>query len=246
MSFAWKKLTSAWGVAPAVLATRRPKRMQFSWDSLEDRKVLSHGGGIHHVQAAVAHVASTVSTSTSTTTGSSNSTLSTALKTLHTDVQTILAASGTTIGELTTIHTAFQTLKTDGLTPTSQSALSTFENGLVSAFTKLSAGSTLAGDTALLTQFEALYTSTPTAQQTTDLTAAYDALAAAVTSSGITAANLTTIDTDYAAVLAAESSTSTATYPYFSLVTGGGGFGGGFGGFGGGGFGGHGHGGGSC
>ena len=68
-----------------------------------------------------------------------------------------------------------------------------------------------------------MYTTTPTltTQQTTDLTAAYNALAAAVTSSNITSANITTIDTDFAAVLAAESSTSTATYPYFNLVTGG-------------------------
>jgi hypothetical protein len=65
-----------------------------------------------------------------------------------------------------------------------------------------------------------LYTSSPTTQQTTDLTAAYNALAAAVTSSNITSANITTINTDWAAVLAAEGSTSTATYPYFNLVAG--------------------------
>ena len=81
-------------------------------------------------------------------------------------------------------------------------------------------GTAVTGNATLLSQFEALYTSTPTTQQTTDLTAAYNALAAAVTSSNITSANITTINTDYAAVLAAEGSTSTATYPYFSLVTG--------------------------
>jgi NADH dehydrogenase FAD-containing subunit len=85
----------------------------------------------------------------------------------------------------------------------------------------------------LLSQFEALYTSSPTAQQTTDLTAAYNALAAAVSSSNITSANITTINNDWSAVLAAEGSTSTATYPYFNLVTGHGagshGFGGGCG-----------------
>jgi hypothetical protein len=52
------------------------------------------------------------------------------------------------------------------------------------------------------------------------LTTAYNALAAAITSSNITSSDLSTIDTDYAAVLAAESSTSTATFPYFTLVTG--------------------------
>ena len=41
-----------------------------------------------------------------------------------------------------------------------------------------------------------------------------------MTSSNITSSDLTTIDTDYAAVLAAEGSTSTATFPYFTLVTG--------------------------
>jgi hypothetical protein len=81
-------------------------------------------------------------------------------------------------------------------------------------------GTTLSGDTTLLDQFEALYTSSPTTQETTDLTAAYNALAAAVTSSNITSSNITTINTDYAAVLAAEGSTSTATFPYFTLVTG--------------------------
>ncbi|MDB5350993.1 MAG: hypothetical protein JWN86_2240, partial [Planctomycetota bacterium] len=42
----------------------------------------------------------------------------------------------------------------------------------------------------------------------------------AVTSANITSANITTINTDLAAVLAAEGSTSTSTFPYFSLVTG--------------------------
>jgi hypothetical protein len=69
-------------------------------------------------------------------------------------------------------------------------------------------------------KFEALYTGAPTAQQTTDLTTAYNALAAAVTSANITSADITTINTDWAAVLAANGSTSSATYPYFTLVTG--------------------------
>ena len=86
--------------------------------------------------------------------------------------------------------------------------------------TDYASGTTLTGDATLLSQFEALYTSSPTTQETTDLTTAYDALAAAVTSSNITSADITTIDTDWAAVLAAEGSTSTATYPYFTLVTG--------------------------
>jgi hypothetical protein len=48
-----------------------------------------------------------------------------------------------------------------------------------------------------------------------------------VSSSNITAADITLINTDWAAVLAAEGSTSTASYPYFNLVTGqGDGFGG--------------------
>jgi hypothetical protein len=86
--------------------------------------------------------------------------------------------------------------------------------------TTSASGTTLAGNSTLLSQFEALYTSSPTAQQTTDLTAAYNALAAAVTSSNITSADITTIDNDWSAVLAAEGSSSTDTYPYFSLVTG--------------------------
>jgi hypothetical protein len=131
---------------------------------------------------------------------------------------------------LTAIRAAFQTLASDGLQPTSSSALSSFENSLVTSY---AGGTTLTGNATLLAQFEALYTSSPTTQETTDLTTAYNALAAAVTSSNFTSADITTIDTDWAAVLAAEGSTSTATFPYFTLVTGGNlggaGFGGGFG-----------------
>jgi hypothetical protein len=82
-------------------------------------------------------------------------------------------------------------------------------------------GTTLTGNATLLAQFETLYTSSPTTQQTTDLTTAYNDLAAAVTSSNLTSDDLTTIDTDWAAILAAEGSTSTSTFPYFTLVTGG-------------------------
>ena len=149
---------------------------------------------------------------------STNSALQTALKTLKSIVQTIELASGTTVGELTTIKVAFHTLATDGLAPTSRSALSSFENSLVT--TNATAPGSLTGNATLLKQFVALYASSATAQQMTDLTAAYNALAAAVTSSNITAADITTINTDWAAVLAASNSTSTATFPYFSLVTG--------------------------
>jgi hypothetical protein len=143
--------------------------------------------------------------------------LSSALTTLRKDVQTIELASGTTVGDLTAIRAAFQTLANDGLSPSSRSALQSFENSLVTAF---ASGTTLSGNATLLSQFEALYTSSPTTQQTTDLTTAYNALAKAVTDSTITSADITTINTDWAAVLAAEGSTSTSTYPYFNLVTG--------------------------
>ena len=168
MTFSWKKLASPWskGSAPVGVSTtpRRSRRMEFSWDGLEDRKVMSHGGALHHLHAAAVahHVASTTSTSTTsstvsastsstTSTTSSNSTLTTARQTLQKDVQTVLSASGTTIGELSAIHTAFQTLETDSLTPSSQSALSTFENSLVTSF---ASGTTLTGNATLLSQFE--------------------------------------------------------------------------------------------
>jgi hypothetical protein len=156
-------------------------------------------------------------TDSSSSSNSSSSALSTAEKTLRSDIQKIELASGTTVGQLTAIAAAFETLKTDGLTPSSESALRSFENSLV---TDYAAGTTLTGDATLLSQFEALYTSSPTTQESTDLTTAYDALAAAVTSSNITSADITTINTDWAAVLAAEGSTSTASFPYFQLVTG--------------------------
>jgi hypothetical protein len=86
--------------------------------------------------------------------------------------------------------------------------------------TAFASGTTLTGNSTLLSQFEALYTSSPTTQETTDLTTAYNALAAAVTSSNITPSDISKIDSDWSAVLAAEGSSSTATYPYFNLVVG--------------------------
>jgi hypothetical protein len=213
---------------------RRVRQMTPMLDGLEDRVVLSHIGGFHHHHVHHAAITQTTQTSTATasdttdtTTGASSSTsssaLATARQTLQSDIQTIELDSGTTIGQLTAIHAAFQTLASDGLQPSSSSALSSFEDSLVKSFAN---GTTLTGNATLLSQFEALYTSSPTTQQTTDLTTAYNALAAAVTSSNITSSDLTTIDTDFDAVLAAESSTSTATFPYFSLVTGRAGYGG--------------------
>jgi hypothetical protein len=224
---------------------RRPRHVILSCDSLEERVTPAHIGLAHHAAAhlhAAAHhahasehlsgatvattsAASTASTATTTTdsssssssSASSTSTLATALATLKSDIQTIELASDTTVGQLAAIATAFETLKTDGLTPTSQSALESFENSLVTDF---ASGTTLTDNATLLSQFEALYTSSPTTQETTDLTTAYNAVAAAVTSSNITSADITLINTDWSAVLAAEGSTSTATFPYFQLVTG--------------------------
>jgi len=156
---------------------------------------------------------------------STNSALQKALQTLKSDVQTIELASNTTVGELTAIKVAFAKLATDGLRPSSYSALQTVENNLVTTNANAPGTITSTGTNSLLTQFEAFYTSssTPlTTPQTTDLTTAYNALAAAVTSAGIGGANgdIATIKTDWAAVLAALNSTSTATFPYFTLVTG--------------------------
>ena len=77
-----------------------------------------------------------------------------ALATLRSDVQTIELASSTTVGQLTAIMTAFETLSSDGLTPSSHSALKSFENSLVTAY---ASGTTLTGNATLLSQFEALY-----------------------------------------------------------------------------------------
>ena len=143
------------------------------------------------------------------------------MKTLQTEIQTIEFASRTTVGELTGIRVADQTLAKDGLFPTSPSALASFENSLVT--TNANPSTPVKDNATLLNQFVAIYTTSPstlTTQQTRDLGTAYNALAAAVTSANITSADIMTINTDWAAVLAAEGSTSTATYPYFTLVTG--------------------------
>ncbi len=149
---------------------------------------------------------------------STNTALQTALQNLAKQVQTIELASGTTVGELTAIRVANQTLATDKLTPSSYSALQSFENSLVT--TNATTPGSLTGNSTLQAQFAALYTSTPTTQQTTDLNTAYNALAAAVTSAGITSADITAINTAWSAVLTASNSTSTATFPYFTLATG--------------------------
>jgi hypothetical protein len=216
---------------------RRTRQVVPTLSGLEERITLSHVGGFHHhhhashvasTSAAVSSTASTsatasatsltsASTGTSTSTSTSSSTLDTARQQLQSDIQTIELASGTTIGELTAIHAAFQTLSSDGLKPSSSSALSSFEDSLVKSFAN---GTTLTGNATLLAQFEALYTSSPTSQETTDLTTAYNALAAAIASSNITASDLTTIDTDQSAVEAAAGDTDGDTFPYFTLVTG--------------------------
>jgi hypothetical protein len=147
-----------------------------------------------------------------------NSALQTALQNLKKDVQTIELASGTTVGELTAIRVAFNTLANDGLSLTSYSALQSFEDSLVT--TNASSPGSLTNNAALLKQFEALYTSSPTTQQAKDLMTAYNDLAAAVTSAGVTSSDIATVNTDWSAVLAASNSTSTSTFPYFSLLAG--------------------------
>ncbi len=246
ISFTWihgdHEMKHWWIVAEDLITSHRrlrapksrgPRRVELSCDPLEERATPSHL--MPHLAAAVpvprqvAHHSSLGNTTTPSpvtpTHGvggshSTNTALKTAIQTLRKDVQTIELASGTTVGQLTAIRVAFQKLASDGLKPSSYSALQSFENSLVTAKTSLPTGTTLASDTTLLNQFMALYTSSPTTQQTTDLTTAYNALAAAVTSAGVTSGNITTINTDWAAVLAALNSTSTATFPYFTLVTG--------------------------
>jgi hypothetical protein len=209
-------LSASQGVAPKA-APRRSRKVVLSCDSLEGRVTPAHFGTIHHAIAVASSFSSSSTSTSGSSSSSSNTALTTAQQTLRNDIQTIELASKTTIGELTAIRVDLKTLAADGLTPSSASALSTFENSLVTA----NANGTLGSSGTALSDFEALYTSSPTSQQTTDLTNAYNALVAAVQSANITSANITTINTDYAAVLAAEGSTSTATYPYFSLVTGG-------------------------
>jgi hypothetical protein len=243
-----KSIMTLLGGRRGIARAQRPRRVRkftLTCDTLEGRVTPAHISALHHVAAAVhahhhAHTDSssstssstsgttaTASTATSTTSGSStnsgdtstssSSTLSAALSALQSEVLTIEQGSSTTVGELAAIRSAFDTLASDGLTPSSQSALQSFENNLVTAF---ASGTTLTGNSTLLSQFEALYTSSPTTQETTDLTTAYNALAAAVTSSNITSADVTAINTDWSAVQSAEGSSSTATYPYFNLVAG--------------------------
>src|SRR5271166_425519 len=142
-----------------VPKSRGPRRVELSCDPLEERVTPSHVVGTAYLAAAV-HAHQQVALHSSGTTSilpipaprgslgntlpgpvgsthgvgsshSTNSALQTALKNLQSEVQTIELASGTTVGQLTAIKVAFQTLRSDGLRPTSQSALSSFENSLV-------------------------------------------------------------------------------------------------------------------
>ena len=137
---------------------RGPRHVELSCDPLEERVTPSHLGPMQHLAAAVHvqplthHSSGAKSTLPVLLPGgwlgnspppvtvplphrghghSTNSALQTALKTLQSEVQTIELASGTTVGQLTAIKVAFRTLASDGLHPTSQSALSSFENSLV-------------------------------------------------------------------------------------------------------------------
>ena len=168
--------------------SRSPRRVELSCDPLEERvtpshllDVVQHPAATAHVQQVTRHLSgATSSLSTPAPRGSlgnttppspvapthwvgpshsTNTALKTAIQTLRKDVQTIELASGTTVGQLTAIRVAFQKLASDGLKPSSYSALQSFENSLVTANTSLPTGTTLASDTTLLNQFMALYTS---------------------------------------------------------------------------------------
>ena len=144
--------------------SRSPRRVELSCDPLEERvtpshllDVVQHPAATVHVQQVTRHLSGTTSSlSTPAPRGSlgnttppspvapthwvgrshsTNTALKTAIQTLRKDVQTIELASGTTVGQLTAIRVAFQTLASDGLIPSSHSALSSFENSLVTANT---------------------------------------------------------------------------------------------------------------
>lgn len=260
MRFPGKLLASLFAREAARYRGKRrgPRAAVLSCESLEGRVTPAHFSVAHQALAHLHHahaVESTGATSSSAATAassilssssssssssygssssSSSSAVSAALQQLHSDILTIEQSSDVTVGQLAAIASAFETLKNDGLSPSSESALKSFENSLVTDF---ASGTTLAGNATLLSQFEALYgvsssssgsgsgitdvtTDVSTAQETADLTTAYNALAAAVTSSNITSADITTINNDWSALLSAEGSTSTNTFPYFDLVTG--------------------------
>jgi len=196
---------------PRTPKPRRPRRAEFSWDCLEERTVLSQI--VHHANLGTAVAVGSGSTSTSS---AKSTAVAGARQALRAAVLAVETKSGTTVAQLSAIETAFRAVRADRLAPGSRSALTTFENSLVTAGAAGAALPTLAA-------FEALFTGTPTAQQTTDLTAAYNALTAAVTSSNITSADITSVTTAYNNFLTAVGSTSTAAYPLISLVTGQGG-----------------------
>ncbi len=166
--------------------------------------------------------------------GAPNTAVSTAATTLNGDVQTFVSSSKTTVGDLNTLASDMQAVFAAGYRPTSESALTTFQNSLVTSYTS---GTAIATDTTLQTQFNNLFTNASTTASTTVLSNAYAALSKAITDSGITASTIMTISKDWSALLTAAGNTSTMTYPYFNLITGQaggpeGGFGGRFGGFG--------------
>jgi hypothetical protein len=202
---------------------RQSRQANLLCESLEGRVAPAHGAVAHHALApvhAAAHLARhQPPLGESDRDRAMRSRLRKALQTLQADVQAIELCSSTTIGQLAAIREAHRALASDGLAPSGASDLASFADSLVTAH---ASGTTLAGNASLLSQFVAIYTKAPTAQQKAQLTMTYNALAAAVTSANITSADIASINTDWAGVVAAKGILSTASaFPYFSLVTGG-------------------------
>jgi hypothetical protein len=234
-----------WSRLDPISARRRPPHVSLACEDLEERIAPAHLAfghhGFSHLRSTAVHArnlntsssgsaaasSSTASsfasattatgTTSSTTTTDTASAMRTALQALNVQIQSIQLASGTTVGQLTAIRMSFNTLEQDGLRPTSRSALASFENSLVTTY---ASGTAVIDNASLLSQFQELFTSSPTTQETTDLAGAYNALAQAVTSANISSESLSKIDSAWTDLLAAQGSTSTATFPYFSLVAG--------------------------
>jgi hypothetical protein len=225
---------------------RRAQRATLLCETLEGRVAPAHFHGVHHALIAIygqqtggrseSHsttaqgmiASSAVGASAPSATSradrtrrtqypSQRLTLASALKALMNEIQIIKLGSTTTIGQLTAIEIAMRTLSAGGLSPSSTAVLESFEDRLVTAS---ASGTILENNLGLLRQFEALYTSSPTTQETADLTVAYNALIAAVMSAGITAADISTINAGWSAVQAAQGNPSTTAFPFFTLVTG--------------------------
>jgi hypothetical protein len=180
-------------------AHRRRFARSFSCESLEQRVVLSDWGGGNSLAAALAHVGvvtgpvevGSPSAEARHDGSSGNSQLQTDLKALQTELQGLAAKSGLTVADLAALDADSQAIAQAGFRFDRTSL-----QKLVSELATAVAGNS--STTQAQNDFTALFSGSSVASTT--ITSAFNHLVKAIQDSGVTAADLTTVAADQAAV----------------------------------------------